>query len=108
MPFSTAALDRLNLRAWYMNHIEESIRGYIASSFLDNGHATGGELSSEDDLLTILDSLQILRMLMDLESQYAIKIENSELTPENLGTIERLAAFIGRKQQAAACQGPVS
>jgi acyl carrier protein len=89
-----------------MNHIEENIRQYIASSFLDNGHAASAELSSAElnsdaDLLTILDSLQILRMLMDLESQYAIKVENSELTPENLGTIQRLAEFIGRKQHAA-------
>ncbi len=53
---------------------------------------------SDDDLLTILDSLQILRMLIDLEAQFSIKVDNSELSPENLGTVEKLAAFVARKQ----------
>jgi acyl carrier protein len=50
----------------------------------------------------VLDSLQILRMIIDLETEHAIKVENSELTPENLGTVERLAAFIEKKRQTAA------
>jgi len=111
-----------------MTHIEETIRNYIQTSFLADGQPaisgngdSAGRLSSEtvgglrcdtvggprcdDDLLAILDSLQILRMLLDLEAEYAIKVENSELTPDNLGTISRLANFIARKRQAAACQG---
>jgi acyl carrier protein len=94
-----------------MTHVEETIRNYIQSSFLadgqpavsGNGDSDGG-LSSNDDLFTILDSLQILRMLLDLEAEHAIKVENSELTPDNLGTISRLANFITRKRQEAACQ----
>jgi len=103
-----------------MTHIEETIRNYIQSSFLadgqpaisGNGESDGrlssdtvGGLRCDDDLLSILDSLQILRMLLDLEAQYAIKVENSELTPDNLGTISRLANFIARKRQEVACQG---
>jgi len=88
-----------------MTRIEKNIREYIDSSFLDNGHATSGELSIEADLLTILDSLQILRMRLELKAQCAIKGDNSELTPDYLGTIKRLAEFIDRKQQAAVCQG---
>jgi acyl carrier protein len=92
-----------------MTNIAETVRNYILTSFLN--HAEAAEpaghsqalLRDDDDLLTILDSLQILRMLMDLETEFAIKVDNSELSPENLGSIEKLAAFIARKQQAAAC-----
>jgi acyl carrier protein len=108
VPSGRAAKARLNLPVPQMTRIEENIRDYIESSFLDNGHAASGELSIESDLLTILDSLQILRMLLDLESQYSIKVDNSELTPDNLGTIKRLAEFIDRKQQEAVCKGPSS
>jgi acyl carrier protein len=96
-----------------MNLIEETIRNYIETSLLDgqlpdgqlpNGRAPAGRLQSDDDLLTILDSLQILRMLLDLEAEYSVKVDNSELLPENLGTIRRLAGFIARKQQESACQ----
>jgi acyl carrier protein len=98
-----------------MTHIEETIRNYIQTSFLVDGQltlASNGDsadgLGTSDDLLAILDSLQILRMLLDLEAEYAIKVENSELTPDNLGTISRLARFIADKRQAAACQGPTT
>jgi acyl carrier protein len=84
-----------------MTSIADSLRGYILSSFLSNGQGTS--LRIDDDLLMVLDSLQVLRMLIDLEVEYSIKVDNSELTPENLGTIEKLAAFIARKRQAAAC-----
>jgi acyl carrier protein len=84
-----------------MTHIEDAIRSYISESFLANGQ--GEVLGTDEDLLTVLDSLQILRMLMDLEGKYSIKVENSELTPENLGTIARLAAFITRKRQESLC-----
>jgi acyl carrier protein len=84
-----------------MTHIHETIRNYIANSFLEDGQAPA--LGNDDDLLTILDSLQVLRMLLDLEAEYSIKVDNSELTPENLGTIARLAAFMDRKRQEAVC-----
>lgn|GEM_PF-3289334 len=89
-----------------MTRIEATIRDYIQQSFLEDGSKAAAELRGNEDLLTLLDSLQILRMLMDLESQFEIKVDNSELTPENLGTIERLAEFIHKKQQVLACQGP--
>jgi len=78
---------------------EQAVRDYILRSFLNNG--AEASLRNDEDLLMVLDSLQILRMLIDLEVEYSIKVDNSELTPENLGTVEKLAAFIERK--AAAC-----
>ena len=84
-----------------VTNIEETIRHYIRESFLDEGQVV--ELRSDEDLLMILDSLQILRMLIDLESKYSIKVDNSELTPENLGTVERIAAFIAKKCRKSVC-----
>lgn len=82
-------------------NIEDTIRSYIAESFLDEQQALS--LRNDEDLLTILDSLQLLRMLMDLESRYGIAVDNGELSAENVGSVERLAAFIARKQQSAMC-----
>jgi acyl carrier protein len=94
------------MNAIEMNAIEQTIRQYLESSLFADGPAANGNgsLACDDDLLTILDSLQVLRMLLDLEAQYAIKVDNSELTPENLGTIRRLAEFIAKKREEAACQ----
>ncbi len=84
-----------------MSHIQQTIRDYILSSFLASGDEE--TFRDDDDLLTVLDSLQILRMLIDLEARYSIKVENSELSPENLGTVEKLAAFVTSKRQESAC-----
>jgi len=74
----------------------EHIRDYIQRSFstTDEGITFG----NDDDLLEVLDSLQVLRMVMDLEAKYGIKFDNSEMTPENLGSIAKLAAFVDTKR----------
>ena len=72
------------------------IRRFIVDSYLGNGQAES--LGDDDDLLGVLDSLQVLRMIMHFEQTYRIKVDNRELTPENLGSIEKLSAFIGRKR----------
>jgi acyl carrier protein len=81
--------------------IEQTIRAYLESSFLDEDQML--TLRDDDDLLMVLDSLQILRMLMDLEAEYSIKVDPSEFTPENLGSVRRLADFVSRKLRAAVC-----
>jgi acyl carrier protein len=53
-------------------------------------------------LLTILDSLQLLRLVVQLEPWFGVQVLDSELTPENLGTVDRMAAFVVRKRNAAA------
>jgi acyl carrier protein len=81
--------------------IRQSIRAYIESSFLDEDQMVA--LQDDDDLLAVLDSLQVLRMLMDLETEFSIQVDPSEFTPENLGSVERIAEFIGRQVGEAVC-----
>ena len=78
--------------------IESKVRAFILDSFL--AEADAGSFRDDSDLLTLLDSLQILRMLMAFEAEFGIKIEDADLTPENLGSVRRLAALIARKRGA--------
>jgi acyl carrier protein len=75
--------------------IQETVRQYIVERYLPPEDAPS--FSNDDDLLTTLDSLQILRMLIDMEAQFSIHVDNSELSPDNLGSVNKLAAFIQRK-----------
>jgi acyl carrier protein len=81
--------------------IEQTIRDYLQSAFLDEGQMIA--LRGDDDLLMVLDSLQVLRMLLDFEAEYSIQFDPSEFTPENLGSIERMAALLGKKVGEAVC-----
>jgi acyl carrier protein len=79
-------------------HLREWVRTHLVESFLDGPAAS---LADDDDLLTVLNSLEVLRMVLDLEGQFSIQIDNSELTAENLGTVRRIAAFVAEKLRAA-------
>lgn len=46
-----------------------------------------------------IDSTGILEIIEFLEDKYSIKIEDSELTPENLDSLNAIVGFVNRKLQ---------
>ena len=60
------------------------------------------KLSPDDSLIEkgLIDSTGVLELIAFLEQKYAIKIEDSELVPENLDSINALTRFIERKTRA--------
>ena len=49
----------------------------------------------------IVDSTGVLEVITFLESEFAIKVEDAEMTPDNLDTIANILAFIARKKARA-------
>jgi acyl carrier protein len=45
----------------------------------------------------IMDSTGVLELVEFLESTFSIKIEDEELVPENLETIDNIIAFLNKK-----------
>jgi acyl carrier protein len=76
--------------------LEHDLRGYIGSELL--GGKDLSQLQSQDDLLEILDSLRILRLARHLEDAYSIEIGDDDLSVDNLGSLERVVAFVNRKR----------
>jgi len=76
--------------------IQEDIRAFIIDNYL-----FGEDLGLKDDSSFldggILDSTGIMQLVAFLEETYSIVIENEELVPENLDSINKVAAFIERK-----------
>ena len=63
------------------------------SSMLDDG---------ESFLQTgTLDSIGVLDVIMFLEHNFQLKIQDCELVPENLDSVNRLVQFVMRKKHAA-------
>ena len=75
--------------------IENRIRSFIVESFLNEDQAR--TLANDDDLLKILDSLQILRMVMHVESSFGIKMADADMSPDTLGSVRKLAAYVAGK-----------
>lgn len=75
--------------------VEDIIRGYILNTVLVNPDTDlqfGDDLSFRDS--GMLDSLDIIGVVSFIQKQFGIHIEDSELVPENLDSVERLAKFI--------------
>ena len=48
----------------------------------------------------IIDSTGVLEVVGFLESTFHVKVDDDEMLPENLDSISRIAAFVGRKKAA--------
>jgi acyl carrier protein len=76
---------------------EAAIRNFILENYLFTDDQSA--LNSEDSFLEkgILDSTGILEVIYFLENSFGIKINDDEMIPENLDSVQNIVAFIGRK-----------
>ncbi|MCC7258757.1 MAG: acyl carrier protein [Gammaproteobacteria bacterium] len=79
---------------------EEKLRHYVLETYLFT--SDGSVLKNDDSFLDkgIIDSTGVLELVMFIEEQFGVKVDDTELLPENLDSIERLVKFIARKQAA--------
>ena len=79
-----------------MDGIETEIRTFVVENFL---FGDGADLSGTDSFLelAVLDSTGVLELVGFLEQRYLITIEDHELVPANLDSIERVARFVRGK-----------
>lgn len=76
------------------------IRHIVEEIAWDRDHLS---ISPDDQLLDgLLDSLDVLKLVVFVEEQFHVRVTDEELVPENFASITQLAAFIGSKQQPSA------
>lgn len=85
-----------------MNAIKGDLRRYVEENFLLG--AGDRALSDADSFLEhhVLDSTGFLELVGHLEEHYGVKVGDDEMTPENLDSIDAVAAFLARKRGAMA------
>jgi acyl carrier protein len=82
--------------------IEARVHAFIVERFL---FGRGGErLGYQDSLLdrNIIDSTGVLELVSFLEATFDVSFLDTELVPENLDSIMRIARFVERKQALVA------
>ena len=88
-----------------MNELRQQLRSFIVEHFLfgeDNGMADNASLLEQG----VLDSTGVMELVSHLENAYGFKVDNDEVIPENLDSIESLAKFVERKQPSTAGPTP--
>jgi len=81
-----------------MQIIQEDLTHFIVENFLF-GRQDGLEVDDSFLEKGILDSTSILELILHLEKTYGFAVEDSDLIPDNLDSINRLTAFVERKQR---------
>lgn len=84
----------------------EGVRGRIVE-FVLNDLLLGDESRLPDGDASLLeagviDSTGILELIEYLESEFGVRVEDSETTPENLDGINRVIDYVQRKQASEA------
>ncbi len=82
-----------------------SVQGRIKQFIVENFYVSNPAELADDTLLVTdgyVDSTGMLEIIAFLESEYGIRIADTETTPENLESIERIAAFVARKREKPA------
>ena len=78
--------------------IENTIRKYVLENYLFTDNED--ELNNDDSFLQkgILDSTGILEIINLIEDEFKVKVDDSEMIPENLDSVNNIVAYVGRKQ----------
>ena len=77
--------------------IKEQVRAFVTTNFYV---ADPAALEDNASLLDrgIIDSTGVLEVIFYIEDSFGIAVEDSEMWPDNLDSIERIANFIARKK----------
>lgn len=78
--------------------LHAQLRRFIAENYLLRRE--DASLGDSDSLTArgILDSTGALELVMHLEERYGVTVRDEELHPDNLDSIDKIAAFIERKR----------
>ena len=79
------------------NQIREKLRGFIRDNFLVFSDVK--DLGDADSFIDngVIDSTGVLELLEFIEESFTIKVNDEEIIPDNLDSIDSLTSFIEGK-----------
>jgi len=73
------------------------IRSFVSTELLFEDASAADTLSDDSQLLTVLDSLGLTQLVAFVEEEFAVEIDDAEVTVDNFRTIGDLARLISSK-----------
>jgi len=86
-----------------MSAIKSKVRSYILENFVMG--ADGPAFNDSDSFmeLHVIDSTGFLELVTYLEETWGFVVEDAEMTPENLDSLDGIAAYVTSKAPAMPC-----
>lgn len=82
--------------------MEQEIRDFLAANFFLGEDPAALQNSSSLIETGVIDSTGVLELVGFLEDTYGIRIEDDDLIPDNLDSIDNILKFVTRKRAAGA------
>ena len=78
-------------------NVEQTINNFIIENFIIDGNAD--RLDHDKSFLEsgIIDSTGILELVSFIEEHYSVSVEDEELIPDNLDSVNNVVNFINKK-----------
>jgi acyl carrier protein len=81
-----------------MDSVAAVIRGYIAETILFSGKTYPYPDSASFLDEGIVDSMNVLELVTFVEKQFGIKVDDTDIVPDNFDSVSGIAAYVGKKQ----------
>ena len=83
-----------------MQDIKSTVRNYILENFIMSGSAD--QFQDSDSFMDnhIIDSTGFLEVITFLEETFGITVDDDEMIPENLDSLNNIEAYINKKRAA--------
>lgn len=84
-----------------MNGLRDEIRGFILKNYLFTSDITA--IAADDSLMErgIVDSTGMLEIILFIEEHFGVKVKDEEMIPDNLDSVDKIAAFVEERRQPA-------
>jgi acyl carrier protein len=82
------------------DQVRREMREFVTESFLYMHPDL--ELTDDEDLLAkgVIDSLGFVELVEEVQARYRVAVQDVEITEQNFGSINAIAAFVERKRGA--------
>jgi len=83
-----------------MSTIDKQVRNFMSTNYVLAGEGQGVDAIGGDESLMelgIIDSVGVFALVDFIEDTYGISVNDSEIVPENLDSIDRIVHFINQK-----------
>lgn len=79
---------------------KQKLRSYILQNFLFTEDESA--LNNSDSFLAkgLIDSTGIMEVIFFLQEEFEIQVEDTEMIPANLDSVDNILAFVARKKAA--------
>jgi len=78
--------------------VQQALRAFIIESFLPQSGLDSFQDSDSFMERGIIDSTGVLELLEFIEEKFSLKVEDEEVVPDNLDSLDKLTAYICRKK----------